>query len=219
MEFDNLYASLAQRQPVMAAQRQAAAIYESVQGAGNLAALRLACGKYKRLQDEVRPTLIYAASELPRSAEIQFHVDNGIPDATAWPDPFASPILIEVTTVALGRVRHRQMTVLNETGVGHGYTDATDDDSSAHIKKIYEDYRGYAPDEAARTMAAGIRRCVKHKRHLDCTVVIAAPLEVLSVRHWDQFMPEIAGELPKSQCQAIFVVGSPDGRDACYRIK
>lgn len=215
---DALYASLARRQPVSVAQEQLSAFYEKVRKVGDAAALRLAQGPYKKLQDEVRPVLIYAASELPATAEIKFHLSDRGRDATAWPDPYSPPILIEVT-VALGKVRYRQMRALNETGIGHGFTDATDADSNEHIKARYEDYRGYSTDEVFRNLTAAIRRCVGCKSHLDCTVVIAAPLEVLPLGHWKRFMPVIAGDLPQSKCQAIFVVGKPEGHDACYRIK
>ena len=218
VELDDLYVSLAKRQPVETAQQQVAAIYEKVREAGDIDALRLAHRPYKKLQDEVRPALIYAASELPPSAEIQFHLADRGPDATAWPDLRSSPILIEVT-VASGKVRFHQMTALNDTGMGHGYTDATDDDSREHIKSRYEEHRGYSTEEAVKNVEAAIQRCVKRKSQHDArTLVIYAPLNILPARHWDRFMPEIACGLPLSKCREIFVVGSP-GRDACYQLK
>jgi hypothetical protein len=124
-------AALMQRQAVKIAHQQVAAIYPKVIEAGDSELLRVAAEPYKKLQDEVRPALIYATNELPSQAEIQFHLSDRGPDATAWPDAHSAPLLIEVT-VASGKVRHAQMKALNETGVGHGFTDATMGASATH---------------------------------------------------------------------------------------
>ena len=191
---DDLYSFLAQRQFVTAAQQRVCAIYEKVPCPGEVEALRLSKGRYKKLQDEVRPALIYAACQLPHEAEIRFNLSDRGRDATAWADPRALPILIEAT-VALGKVRRHQMEALNRDGLGHGFTDATDEDSDEYIKARYEDHRGYGADEVIANVTAGIKRCVRRKAHLDCTLVIAAPLEVLPAGHWERIH---AGDCPRA---------------------
>ena len=217
-ELDELYAALKRRQLVASARKLVAAIYPKIHAEGGTATLRLAKNRYKKLQDEIRPALIYAAIELPPCADIEFHLSDRGPDATAWRSSSSVGIPIEVT-VALGKVRYHQMLALNTTGVGHGFTNASDDDSAARIKRRYEDHRAYSTEEAVKVIAAGIGRCVGRKRHLSRTVIIDAPLNVLPARHWPDAMTEIAHELPQSRCQAIFVVGNNDDRDSCYRLK
>jgi hypothetical protein len=99
-ELDELYAALMQRQAVKIAHQQVAAIYPKVIEAGDSELLRVAAEPYKKLQDEVRPALIYATNELPSQAEIQFHLSDRGPDATAWPDAHSAPLLIEVTVAS-----------------------------------------------------------------------------------------------------------------------
>ena len=193
-ELDEMYAVLKRRQPVASAREQVAAIYPRIHTAGDAAALRLAKDRYKKLQDEIRPALTYAASELPPGADIEFHLSDRGPDATAWCSARSPGMPIEVTN-------------------------ATDDDSAARIKHGYEDHRAYSTEEAVKVIAAGIVRCVNRKRRHARTVIIDAPLNVLPARKWPDAMAQIAGQLPESRCPAIFVVGYNDGNDACHRLK
>jgi hypothetical protein len=221
VELKSLYEFLSRRQPVAAAQEEMAAIYEKVRKAGDTDALRLSRSPYKKLQDEVRPALIYAVSELPHG-DIQFHLTDKGPDATAWPDACSSPITIEVT-VASGKVRYHQMKALNEIGMGHGFTDATDADTPEYIKTRYEDYRAYSPLDVAKNIEAGVHTCVNRKAtesHRDHTLIIYAPsLQLFPSQDWDRYMPELAHGLPQSPCRAIYLVGGTFSGDVCYRLK
>jgi hypothetical protein len=220
-ELDELYAALMQRQAVKIAHQQVAAIYPKVIEAGDSELLRVAAEPYKKLQDEVRPALIYATNELPSQAEIQFHLSDRGPDATAWPDAHSAPLLIEVT-VASGKVRHAQMKALNETGVGHGFTDATDADTPEQIKARYDDCGAHSPDEICANLGAAIRLCMERKaeeKHLGRTLVILATQNIVLAEEWDRCMSEIRRTLPPSPCQAIFVVGYALGTgDVCHKL-
>lgn len=214
-----LFDKLKQRQPVEVARQQVDDIYPKIHQAGEAEAeaLRLSSGLYKRLQDEIRPVLIYAAKQIP-GGEVQFHLSDGAIDATAWLDPKSSGFPIEVT-IAHGKVRHHQMRELNEKGMGHGFTDATDADTKDQIKKQYDDYRGYAPEEAAKNIEKGIDHCVRNKAHLDSILVIAAPFESMRPDDWPPLMPQIARRLPASKCKSIFVVGKSLEKELCFQLK
>jgi hypothetical protein len=194
-----------------------AAIYPKVIEAGDSELLRVAAEPYKKLQDEVRPALIYATNELPAQAEIQFHLSDRGPDATAWPHAHSAPLLIEVT-VASGKVRHAQMKALNETGVGHGFTDATDADTTEQIKARYDDCGAHSPDEVCANLGAAIRLCVEQGRRKTPRPDARYPCHTKQVlaEEWDRCMSEIRRTLPPSPYQAIFVVGYALGTgDVC----
>ena len=210
-ELDELYAALKQRQPVKIAYRRMRAIYLKVIQAGESKALRVASDPFKKLQDEVRPALIYAVSA--SQAEIQFNLSDRGPDATAWPANHSAPLLIEVT-VASGKLRHAQMTALNETGVGHGFTDATDADTIEHLNARYDGWRAFSLEEICQNLEAAIRLCVQRKakeKYRGRTLVILITQNTVLADEWDGFMPAIAQTLPQSPCEAIFVVGSALG--------
>jgi hypothetical protein len=112
-ELDELYGFLSERRQIAAAHERVTAIYPRIIEVGDVEALRLAKAPYKKLQDEIRPSLIYATSELRPDDEIQFHLSDRGHDATVWPRDNSSPVLIEAT-VASGKARLVEMTALKK---------------------------------------------------------------------------------------------------------
>jgi hypothetical protein len=221
-ELDELYAFLSERQQVAAAHERVTAIYARIREVGDVEALRLAKGPYKKLQDEIRPTLIYAISELQPDDEIQFHLSDRGHDATAWPRDNASPVPIE-TTVASGKARLIEMKALNKDGIAHGFINATDADPMEHIEVCYRDYRAWDLDEVFDNVQSAIRICVQSKtkrQHQGLTLVISVPLFLLQAEEWERAAPRFAQTAPQSPCKAVFVVGRAlGGGDVCYRLK
>ncbi len=221
-ELTEFYAAMATRQPVRVAYEQLMVMYEKMRQIGDVKAARLATGDYKKLQDEVHPALIFARCEHPKG-EIQFHLSDRGADATVWPRPSSCPILLE-TTITSGKARYFQMTALNQTGVGHGLTNATDADSFRHVKDQYDKWGAYSPEEVCENLAAAIRLCVEKKSkpaHGSRTLIILATLHTILREEWDSYMPQIGPTLPASPCQAIYVVGRAfgAGEAVCYKLK
>jgi hypothetical protein len=185
--------------------------------AGDSELLRVAAEPYKKLQDEVRPALIYATNELPSQAEIQFHLSDRGPDATAWPDAHSAPLLIEVT-VASGKVRHAQMKAPNETGVGHGFTDATDADTPEQIKARYDDCGAHSPDEVCANLGAAIRLCVERKaeeKHRGRTLVILATQNRFSPRNGIGVCPRLDARCRRHPAKRSLLSATLSGPATC----
>jgi hypothetical protein len=221
-ELDELYTFLSERQPIAVAHERMTAIYPMIRLRGDVEALRLARDSYKKLQDEVRPTLIYAMSELKPDDEIQFHLSDRGRDATAWPRDDFSPVFIEAT-VASGKARLVEMTALNKDGIGHGFINATDADTMEHVQARYRDYRAWELGEVFDNVQTAVRICVQNKakyQHHGATLVIYVPLFLLLAEEWELAIPHLAKAMPRSPCKEIFFVGRAlGGGDVCFRLK
>lgn len=221
-ELYELYESLSKRLPVAAAHERTIAIYPIVRERGDVEALRLAKGPYKKLQDEVLPTLIYAMSELKPDAEIQFHLSDRGHDATAWLKGQQRPVCIEAT-VASGKARLVEMTALNKHGRGHGFINATDADTIEYVEACYRDHQAWQLEEVFDNIQASVRVCVENKtkkQHDGLTLVISVPLFLLLPDEWQRLAPRLVKVAAPSPCRKVYVVGRAlGGSELCFRLK
>jgi hypothetical protein len=115
------------------------------------------------------------------------------------------------------------MTALNKDGIGHGFINATDNDTIEHVEACYRDYRAWDLDEVFDNVQFAIRICVQNKtkrHHQGLTLVISVPLFLLMAEEWDRAIPRFAQAAAQSHCKAVFVVGRAlGGSDVCYRLK
>lgn len=176
----------------------------------DLADFRESKKPWKKLNDEVSPTLKFLAARNDLSGRIRFPLDNSAPDCWFWPSDSAPPVGIEVT-IAQARERWHLMKELNNQGLAPGFLGIPDDAPQAVFDQATGRNRTmYSSAQAITATKLGILSCLAKKDrpvYEGMTLIVQAPLGSISEQRWLPMLEELKPTAAKMPFSEIHLVG------------
>ncbi|MBV8891617.1 hypothetical protein [Bradyrhizobium sp.] len=197
-----------------------AALFREIKAHGLMEDYRLGRGRMKRLRDEVTPVALFLPEHADSSDKVQFPLNNNVPDCNVWHRTPNLHRTIEVT-VAQARERLNLMTELNETGWGRGFIGVTDDKpKSAFDERMAEPREAYSTDRVREIMTGALILCAGNKAHSQGhTLIISAAMDMLPRERWIEMRQSLAAPVSQLAFQEVYLVGRPDEKELCLRLK
>jgi hypothetical protein len=218
--FDSFYEQLKSGLEVGDFLERHAALFGEIRAHGLVDDYRLGRGRMKRLRDEVTPVALFLPGHADNSDEIQFPLNNNVPDCNVWHRASNLRRTIEVT-VAQARERLNLMRELNKTGWGRGFIGVTDDKpKSAFDEKMADEREAYSTEQVRKTMIEALALCAKNKAHSQGhTLIVSTAMEHLPRERWAEMQPVLAAPIAQLTFQEVYLVGRPDAAELCLKLR
>lgn len=196
------------------------ALFPFIHSTGLTSEYRLGKSRLKRLRDEVTPAARFIRQHAAPDDQIQFPLNNSVPDCNVWHHASARNRTIEITIIQ-GRERLNLMTELNATGSGRGFLGLTDDRPTAEfLAAMGEERQMHSTDKAQATMAHAIALCAQNKTHSQAdTLLIEVPLLPLPKIRWLEMQSQLTQLVQALSFSEIFLVWDHDDGDLCLQLK
>lgn len=207
--------------PVVQLTRQLEALFATDRSERDVNDYRLAQRRWKKIRDEVAPSL-RLFSRIAPSARIRFPMDSNPPDAWIWLDEEADPTAVELT-VSQGRARRQLAETLIEDGIGPGFlglSDSAGDEAFAAAKK-----RGramYTADGAMASVERAVRDSLRKKdrpKYEGYILIVTANFSPLAEERWLPLVGRLSAQAEAMPFVSIYVVPDRDDRDWHLQLK